>query len=346
MSNQNNSSADLSAELTVSIVIVVWNSAKYLPRCLDSLLLQSFRDFEVILVDNNSSDDALSGLREKYPALDLRIERLNFNSGFSVANNIGARLARGHWLALLNPDAFPEPDWLEQLLRAAERHPAFSFFSSRQIQAERPDMLDGEGDAYHVSGLAWRRGYEMPFYAPGDVEEVFSPCAAAALYTRSEFLEVDGFDEDFFAYHEDVDLGFRLRLIGKRCLYVPQAVVRHVGSASSGKMSDFSVYHGHRNLIWSFFKNMPGWLFWAYLPLHILMNIYSMIRYSLNGRASILWRAKRDAVLGLPAFLAKRKNIQKKRKASASSIHAVMNSNWFEPRNVARRRASANGKKL
>ena len=329
----------------VSIIVVAWNNALHLPRCLESLNRQSFKNFEVIIVDNGSSDGGTSNLDEKYAGLNLSVHRLDSNQGFSVANNVGAQIARGEWLALLNPDAFPEPDWLEQLLRAAEHFPAFSFFSSRQIQANRPDLLDGEGDAYHVSGLAWRRGYEMPVYPPGEAEEVFSPCGAAALYKRSEYLEVGGLDEDFFAYHEDVDLGFKLRLTGKRCLHVPQAVVHHIGSASSGKMSDFSVYHGHRNLVWSFFKNMPGWLFWFYLPLHLSVNIYLLISYSLRGRSKVFWRAKRDAVLGLPQFLRKRKALQQKRIASISSIHAVLRRDWFEPRKIARQRELANRKK-
>ncbi len=329
----------------ISVIIVTWNSKQHLTTCLDKLLAQTFRDFEVIVVDNGSEDGAVDGLQKRYPSLDLRIEQLNSNSGFSVANNIGAHLAQGQWLALLNPDAFPVTDWLEQLLQATRQYQEFSFFASRQIQADQPDMLDGEGDMYHVSGLAWRRKYEMPVYSHEDAEEVFSPCAAAALYNRFEFLEVGGFDEDFFAYHEDVDLGFRLRLIGKRCLYIPKAVVYHVGSASFGKSSDFSTYHGHRNLVWSFFKNMPGWLFWIYLPLHIFMNVYLMIRYSLNGRAKILWLAKKDAVLGLPLFLRKRKDVQGKRRASISDIHRAMNRNWFEPHHMSRARKILSRKK-
>jgi GT2 family glycosyltransferase len=287
-------------------------------------------------VDNGSSDDGILDVERRYPQLTFSIKKLDSNLGFAVANNIGARLARGRWLALLNADAFPEPDWLEQFMRAAQDYPAYSFFASRQIQANQTDLLDGEGDIYHVSGLAWRRQYGAPVYPADTPEEVFSPCCAAALFDRSEFLAVDGFDEDFFAYHEDVDLGFRLRLIGKRCLYVPQAVVYHVGSASSSKKSDFSMYYGHRNLVWSFFKNMPGWLFWAYLPLHIAANLILTLFYSLKGRAAVFWRAKRDASLGLPKFLRKRKEIQRKRVASISVIHAAMSRNWLAPLHASR----------
>jgi GT2 family glycosyltransferase len=146
----------------VSIILVSWNSAEHLPRCLDSLSQQTFRNFEIIVVDNGSSDQGLDARQQNYLELDLRIERLASNQGFAVANNIGARLARGKWLALLNADAFPRPDWLEKLLHAAYRRPEFSFFSSRQLQFAQPDILDGAGDEYHISGLAWRRFYNHP----------------------------------------------------------------------------------------------------------------------------------------------------------------------------------------
>jgi GT2 family glycosyltransferase len=225
----------------VSVIIVIWNSKKYLPACLDALLAQTNKDFEIVIMDNGSTDLEYLDLEENYPELEMTIKKLNENLGFAVANNIGARLARGKWLALLNADAFPEPDWLEQLLRAADDNPEFTFFASRQIQANTPELLDGTGDTYHVSGLAWRQNYNHPVSKYGiQSGEVFSACAAAALYLRDDFIKVGGFDEDYFSYHEDVDLGFRLRLIGGRCLYVPQAVVYHVGSASTGKTSDFA----------------------------------------------------------------------------------------------------------
>jgi len=325
---------------SVSVIIVSWNSAEHLPHCLDSLLLQTFQHFEVIVVDNGSRDPGIEGLEEKYPTLDLRVERLASNQGFAVANNTGARLARGKWLALLNADAFPKPDWLEKLLDAASKHPEFSFFSSRQLQFAQPDILDGAGDEYHISGLAWRRFYNHPAQSYGlQEEEVFSACAAAAIYNREDFLQVGGFDESYFAYFEDVDLSFRLRLAGGRCLYVPEAEVCHVGSASSGKASDFVMYHGHRNLVWTFFKNMPGSLFWWYLPLHIGMNCFFGISFLVKGKGSAVLRAKIDAFYRLPAIIRKRKQIQETRKVSARDLWKVMNSELFAPYWARRRRA-------
>ncbi|HEX5943574.1 MAG TPA: glycosyltransferase family 2 protein [Anaerolineales bacterium] len=321
----------------ISIVIVYWNSAQYLPRCLDCLTRQTFRDFEVILIDNGSLDKVSDGLEQKYASLHLRVERLASNLGFAKANNMGARLARGTWLALLNTDAFPTPDWLETLYQTAKRSPEFSFFSSRQIQFDQPDILDGSGDEYHISGLAWRRFYNYPARDYGlNEEEVFSACAAAAIYNRDDFLKVGGFDEDFFSYFEDVDLSFRLRLAGGRCLYVPQAVVHHIGSASSGKTSDFVIYYGHRNMVWTFFKNMPGTLFWLCLPLHIIMNFLFIVSFLLKKRGTSILRAKMDAFYCLPAIIRKRRQIQSSRKIAIREIWQVMNRDLFAPYWVTR----------
>jgi GT2 family glycosyltransferase len=316
----------------VSIVIVTWNSANYLSRCLTSLTLQSFKDFETILVDNGSQDGTLEGIQEKYPSLNLRIELLGVNQGFARANNIGARLACGRWLALLNTDAFPEADWLENLIEATRENPQYTCFSSRQIQANNPKFLDGAGDAYHVSGLAWKRylGYPIDRYGLEQIE-VFSSCGAAALYIRDAFLDVNGFDEDLFSYLEDVDLGFRLRLQGNRCLYVPNATVHHIGSATLGVASDFALYHYHRNLIWSFSQNMPTGLFWRYLLSHLIANIIYVINYSLRGRGRILWKAKMDALRGLGRAMEKRRAIQSRRQATEEDILRAMERGLFQP---------------
>ena len=323
----------------ISVIIAVWNSKTYLSNCLDTLIAQTFRDFEVIIVDNGSKDEAVDGLRERYPSLDLRTERLDSNRGFAAANNIGARLARGKWLALLNTDAFPEPDWLEKLVQASDEHPEYTFFSSRQIQAKDPKFLDGAGDEYHVSGLAWRRYYNYKERSYGlQLEEVFGACGAASLYLRDKFLRVGGFDEDYFSYFEDVDLSFRLRLVGGRCLYVPQAVVYHVGSASSGQMSDFVIYHGHRNLVWTYLKNMPFALLGFYLPLHILMNLYFVISFTLKGRPRAIIAAKIDAIRGIPSILRKRRTMQESRTVSLSVLYRIMNKNLLAPYWASRHR--------
>jgi GT2 family glycosyltransferase len=157
--------------------------------------------------------------------------------------------------------------------------------------------------------------------APENECEVFSPCAAAALYRRSALHEAGGFDEDYFCYAEDVDLGFRLRLAGHRCLYVPRSVARHVGCGTTGgHHSDFALYHGHRNLVWTFVKDMPGVLFWIFLPLHALLNIMSVLWFAFQGRWGVILRAKLDALKGLPKMWLKRRSIQRARVASVGEI--------------------------
>jgi GT2 family glycosyltransferase len=317
---------------TVSVILVSWNSTDFLPHCLDCLSLQTFQDFEIILIDNGSVNWGTDGLEQKYPDLNLRIERLASNRGFAVANNMGAHLARGKWLALLNTDAFPTPDWLEKLLQAAEANQEFRFFASRQLQANAPELLDGAGDAYHISGLGWRRYYNLRSENHAlEAEEVFSPCGAAALYLRDDFLQAGGFDEDYFSYFEDVDLGFRLRLNGKKCLYVPQAVVWHVGSASTQKRSNFSVYYGYRNMVWTFVKDMPGILFLLYLPVHVGTILFFILYLTLRNQSHVIWRAVFDAISGLPRAFTKRRIIQQNRKVRPQELIPILSTGLLEP---------------
>jgi GT2 family glycosyltransferase len=151
------------------------------------------------------------------------------------------------------------------------------------------------------------------------------------MYLRQAFLEVEGFDEDFFSYFEDIDLGFRLQLQGYQSLYVPQAIVHHVGSATFGQRSDFAFYHSHRNLVWTFVKNMPARLFWMHVVQHIIANVIYLLYYTLHGRGKVLLRAKWDAIRGLPMALKKRKVIQKKRTASNHAVAKYMKRGILQP---------------
>ena len=293
----------------VSIIIVNWNGAAVLERCLEAVFAQTFRDFEVLLVDNASTDNSIETIENYWP--DVKIVRLQTNTGFAAANNVGARTAKGQWLALLNNDVFPESGWLDAMLDASKKHPDLYFFTSCQIQANAPDKLDGTGDQYNIGGVAWRRQIDEPVESAIQViDEVFSACGAAAFYPRDAFLEAGGFDESFFSYLEDVDLGFRLRLSGYRCLYVPQARVLHIGSASLGKESEFAIYHTLRNMVWIFFRNMPSPYFWKYLPVHIGMNLGYSFFYGICCCPCISIRALKDALLGLPLILRQRKKVQ------------------------------------
>lgn len=233
-------------------------------------------------------------------------------------------MAHGEWVALLNADAFPESNWLKQLHDATEIYPEYAFFASRQIQARKPNLFDGEGDAYHFSGVAWRQSYNTSVTPATEPYEVFSPCAAAGLYKRHVFNSVGGFDEDYFSYFEDVDLGFRMRLFGARCLYVPTAVVHHIGSASTGKQSDFSIFYGYRNLIWTFYKNMPYPLLLIYMPAHFMMMVLTFIRYVRLGKIKPISKAIAAGVAGIPRSLKKRSLVQRTMQIKPDELKSVL----------------------
>jgi GT2 family glycosyltransferase len=308
----------------VAVIVVNANAGAHLARTLTELERQTVRPRRTIVVDNASTDGSLDGLRDRFPWVE--VVELEENVGFAAANNLGVLLADNcRWIALLNPDAYADPRWLEELLDAARRRPEFSFFASRLLRADEPGELDGTGDCLHVSGLAWRRdhGAQATTVERGE-EEIFSPCAAAALYRRDAFVEVGGFDESFFCYYEDSDLSFRLRLAGHRCLLVPAAVVHHVGSATTGLVSDFTVYHSYRNLIWAWTKNMPAPLVPLYLPQLLLVNALLLAAFGVRGRAGVVLRAQRDALRGLPQALESRRAVQSRRTLSARELRGVL----------------------
>jgi GT2 family glycosyltransferase len=229
-------------------------------------------------------------------------------------------------VALLNPDAYPDATWLQELVAHAQKHTEFASFGSKMFSDVAREHLDGVGDIYHVSGLPRRRGHGQRDVGQFDSNaEIFGPCAAAGLYSTSALRAVcddRGFvlDEDFFCYVEDVDLAFRLRLAGYRSLYVSSALVQHVGSGVVGKHSDFQLYHGHRNLVWAYVKNMPGWLFWLLLPAHLALNVFTVVWYAMHGKGMPVMRAKVDAFGGIFQCLRKRRYVQSKRQVTAFEV--------------------------
>lgn len=309
-----------------AIVVVYRSDPAALARCIRCLKQQSVSAQSIIIVDNSEEADLKTmGLG------NVEILHPSENIGFAAGNNFGTADAGSEFIALLNPDAFPKRDWLENLLNAADKNPQCASFGSVQLLEQDPEILDGIGDTYHPSGLFRREGYGRRRDDYGDLQarEIFSPCAAAALYRREAFETVRGFDEDFFCYGEDVDLGFRLRLAGWKSMLVPDALVRHVGSASSGgQRSDFATYHGHRNMVWVYVKNMPGILFWLFLPLHVMANFASLLVLTLRGQGKVGLRAKIDALKGLPKMWKKRKMIQSTRVASVMDIWRALSLKW------------------
>ncbi len=259
-----------------SIIIVNYNGGDYLRRCVEALLEQTENRFECFIMDNGSTDGSL----ETLPKLDARftIEKLGDNLGFAKANNLGAAKAKADWMVCLNPDAFAHPNWLEELLKTPALADNVTMAGSRQNMALEPGVLDGLGDCYHLFGLAYRAGcgHADDAYEFAATREVFGPCAAAALYHRETFLRLGGFDERFFTYHEDVDLAYKMRRDGGICIQNNMAVVDHISSGIAGRASEFAVYHGTRNRVWTFLKNTPRILLPVLLPAHIATNLFTL----------------------------------------------------------------------
>ncbi len=289
----------------VRVIVVAYQSGAYLQPCLDALAAQTFADFECVVADNASTDGSVERL--VLPDARFTVRPMGGNLGFAAANNRAAEDAATEFLALLNPDAVAEPAWLAEMVAAADAHPEAASVGALQLRLDDPTVMDGVGDVWHVAGLAWRAGEgKAASTAPGD-GVIFGPCGAAALYRTADFRAAGGFDERFFCYCEDVDLAFRLRARGRASVRASRAVVRHAGSGISGRASDFTLFHGHRNRVWVFFKNTPGPWLWVFLPYHLLFNVLYIALAVRRGFPRPIWRAYRAAWAGLPAILRERR---------------------------------------
>ena len=318
----------------IAVIIVNYNSGDRLAKCLDHLSRQTFRDFSVTVVDNASSDGSIAAAGKSDQEFDL-IEA-GANIGFAAANNLAARSANAEWLALLNPDAYPADDWLAQLMVGARQYPWADAFGSLQIKAEDPNFIDGAGDVCTAFGVTYRGHLGAPVVTAPPDGECFAPCAAAALYRRETFLALGGFDERFFCYGEDVDLGFRLRLSGGRAVQLAKACVRHDGSGVTGRRSDFTVYHGNRNRIWLLYKNTPPALYAALIPLRMLGEALLAAKAVVSGVAGAHFRGLRDGYGGRAAFRDDRAKIAGARRLSVVAVAKLF---VWSPFEILRRRS-------
>ena len=333
-----------SAAAWARVIIVNHNSGALLQGCIDTLAGQTFPQFEVVVIDNASTDGSAVALR--LPDSRFRLHRAGANLGFAAANNLGAADCGADWIITLNPDTVPRLTWLEELRNATLRHPGVKMFGSTQIDARKPGLVDGFGDVYSVFGTAWRgaSGWLVTTLPPDD-REVFTPCAAAALYAREAFASAGGFDESFFCYLEDVDLGFRLRLGGERCIQVRRAEMLHFGAVSARPDSDFFLFHTQRNRLWVLLKNVPSPLVWLTLALQIVALPLTVLR-----RPPGKWRAALKGVIagfrGVPMAWRQRRKVQSARVVSSLDIAKMLV--WdprkalsHAPRFIARARRAA-----
>ena len=301
----------------ISVIIVNYNAGPRLKDCIRHLEAQTYRNFETIVIDNGSTDGSADFLRG---AQNVRLIEANENLGFAAGNNRAAEHAQGEWLALLNPDAYAAPSWLNELVKASERYRGVEAFGSTQIDANNKDKLDGAGDVFHALGVVYRGHIGKPVAQLPQDGECFAPCAAAALYRRATFEKLGGFYERFFCYCEDVDLGFRIRLAGGTCMQIKDAVVYHEGSAISGRHSDFTIYHGHRNRLWTYYLNMPTLFLVLSFPFFWAMNFYLLLRFCFAGGAIAYCRALVGAHKNLPLILNERKKRKQNRVISSAEV--------------------------
>lgn len=265
----------------VSIIIVNWNGLAHLPDCLGSLEEQTFRKFETILVDNGSEDGSVSYVRAHHPW--VKVISLPENIGFASGNNRGLKHSQGTYIVTLNNDTRAEPDWLETLVRVADDNPRSGMVGSRICSFSEPDIIDSIGMGICRDGMSRGRfrNKRWPALHLRDVEEILFPSACVALYKREMLEETGFFDDNFFAYAEDSDLGLRGRLAGWEAVAATRAVVYHKYSQTGGRLSAFKIYLVERNHYWVVWKNFP-------LRLLLVLPFYSTWRYLEQVRSVIL----------------------------------------------------------
>ena len=314
----------------ISVIIPNWNGERFLDLCLGSLREQSFQDFETVVVDNGSSDGSLSLLKRAYP--EVRVVDLPDNQGFSAAVNAGIMTSRAELIVLLNNDTETDPGWLAALVRTADTSPEAGLFASKLVDFHDRHRLDGAGDALRLGGLPYRLGHGEIDRGQHDVEHyVFGACAAAAAYRRSMLDEVGLFDEDFFAYCEDGDLSFRAQLAGYHCLYMPDAVVYHMGGASSGgKRSPTATRLGSRNGLLLIAKNLPTALIPRLLPFFLAGQLARLLLCAFSSPTVL--KAHLAGIAGalrvLPRTLEKRRKIQAGRRVPDAYVRELLTGSW------------------
>lgn len=307
----------------VSIVVVNLNGKHYLERCLTSVLAQDYARFDVVLVDNGSTDGSVAFVRDRFPSVD--VIAAGENLGFATANNVGIRATDTPLVATLNNDTWVEPDWLTQLVAVMESDLQIGTCASKMLFAHQPDVINSAGVNVDTVGIAWDRLGGVPETHDVDAPlDVFAACAGAALYRRAMLDEVGLFDEDYFIYLEDVDLSWRSQLMGWRTVYVPQARVYHVHSGTTREASPFKNFHLARNKVWTVIKNYPSPQFWLYLPLILLYDL-GTIPYTLLVRGdTAALRGRLAAFRRLPEAWRKRREVQDRRRASFEDLQQVL----------------------
>lgn len=296
----------------VSIIIPNLNGAEFLGSCLDSLKNQNFKDYELIVVDNASVDNSLLLVKEKIP--ESIVYSFVKNEGFSKAVNKGISLAKGQYIFLLNNDTEIKFNCLQILNNFLDENQSVSFCATKMLYLYERNIIDNAGDILTIYGIAHKRGNKEIDRGQYDSNQnIFGACAGAAFYRRSIFQQVGNFDEDFFAYLEDVDFSFRANLLGYKCVYVPEAIVYHVGGGTSKKIKGFSQFLINRNQLYLIYKNFPLFLIFILSPFLIIGQIRNILSGLKNHNLKNVYQAYKDFFYNLKSFIKKRKEIQKNR---------------------------------
>jgi GT2 family glycosyltransferase len=258
---------------SLTVIIPNFNGLNHLKECLKSLKEQNM-NFGVVVVDNGSSDGGAKYVENNYPEYDLIINSENL--GFSRAVNQGIKSVNTDYIVLLNNDVVLGKNCIKNLLKCAQKHDDVFAVGSKMLQSNNEHLIDDAGDEYTLLGFTRKVGNNKSTDLYNSEREIFSACAGAALYRRDIFEEIGYFDENFFAYMEDVDISYRSRIYGYKCVYCPDALVYHVGSATSGsKYNAFKIRLAARNNVYVPYKNMP----W---PLLLLNIIFLFMGYSIK----------------------------------------------------------------
>jgi GT2 family glycosyltransferase len=313
---------------SVCIVIPNWNGAEYLAGCLESLRRQSYRDFEVVVVDNGSSDGSVALIEERFP--EVALISLEENKGFGAAMNIAIRKQKAAYIACLNNDTEADPGWLAELVACLEGHPRAAAATSKLLDLNERGRIDDCGDILTKYFRAYARGRgEADAGQFDDEERVFGASGGASLWRREIVCELGYFDEDLFAYYEDVDLSFRANLAGYECWYAPKAIVFHAGGGTSRRQaSEFAYYHAVRNRWSMIVKNSPSALLWRYSPRIVFAEMLSLAKAVSERKTVLTLKAHRDVLLSLPGWKRRRKEIQSARRISSAELRRLISAGY------------------
>ncbi len=312
--------------MRASVIIPNYNGKRFLETCLNALRGQTYpRELtEIIMVDDASVDDSIQFVRERYP--EVKVVRLESNSGLAVGCNSGAKAATGDLLVMLNNDTEAEAGWLAALVDAAEQHPQAAAIASKMLLFDRRTVLHNAGDMMGVDGIPRNRGVWQEDRGQYDADTlVFGGCGGGVAYRREAWEQAGGFDERLFMYLEDVDLAWRLQLLGWEARFAPAARLYHQLSATGG--GTLASYYTGRNTITVIAKDMPGPLIRRHFG-KIIGAQWRVTRDALRAwrgeAARARLRGQLAGLLRLPAALAWRGEVQSKRKASIEAIDALL----------------------